>query len=309
MIAKIIKGAGFRGALNYVLQKSGAEVVGGNMSGETPRELASEFGAVRGHNTKCTKPVFHASLSLPTGESLSDGQWNEAAGDFLEKLGFQRGAHQCIVVRHTDTEHDHVHIIANRVNLESFKAADLKHDFRKSHEAVRGIEQKFRLQKVKSNIRESSRTVVQELARGGKADAMRAKFDLAIKASRGYLHRLHEHLKRSGVEIKLIQRRSGRIVGYTLVSNAENVVFKGSELGKCYSLSSVSQRLVCEKQSSAARVSTLAVGFKSEAGQRLAKLSGVDALRLNTEQKTARTVKNLSKLARKSGSKNRDHEL
>jgi hypothetical protein len=47
MIQNIVKGRGFRGALDYALGKDGAERIGGTMAGRTPRELAAEFRALR----------------------------------------------------------------------------------------------------------------------------------------------------------------------------------------------------------------------------------------------------------------------
>ncbi len=52
MIAKISRGAGFLGLLDYALDTDGksakdAERVGGSLSGKTPRQLAAEFSATR----------------------------------------------------------------------------------------------------------------------------------------------------------------------------------------------------------------------------------------------------------------------
>ena len=53
MIQKIITGRGFRGVLDYVFTEStelkhgAARIVGSNMDGTTPRELARAFGDVR----------------------------------------------------------------------------------------------------------------------------------------------------------------------------------------------------------------------------------------------------------------------
>jgi hypothetical protein len=44
MIAKVMKGKGFRGALEYALHKDKAQLLETNMAGESPRQLASEFG-------------------------------------------------------------------------------------------------------------------------------------------------------------------------------------------------------------------------------------------------------------------------
>jgi hypothetical protein len=44
MIAKAIKGKGFRGALEYNLKKEQGRIIDTNMDGRRPRELAAEFG-------------------------------------------------------------------------------------------------------------------------------------------------------------------------------------------------------------------------------------------------------------------------
>lgn len=44
MIAKAIKGKGFRGALEYDLGKEDGRVIDTNMNGVGARELAAEFG-------------------------------------------------------------------------------------------------------------------------------------------------------------------------------------------------------------------------------------------------------------------------
>ena len=44
MIAKSVKGKGFRGALEYDLTKEQGRILDTNMAGSTPRELAAEFG-------------------------------------------------------------------------------------------------------------------------------------------------------------------------------------------------------------------------------------------------------------------------
>ena len=82
MKAKVSRGGGFRGALNYVFDvgkeathTKNAERVGGNMAGNDPRELSREFSAVRQLRPEIGKPVWHCSLSLPPGERLSAEKW------------------------------------------------------------------------------------------------------------------------------------------------------------------------------------------------------------------------------------------
>lgn len=75
MIAKAIKGKGFRGALEYDLGKEEGRVIDPNMNGEGARELAAEFGEIRKLRPDLSKAVVHVSLSAAPSEYLSDAQW------------------------------------------------------------------------------------------------------------------------------------------------------------------------------------------------------------------------------------------
>ncbi len=115
----------FRGALNYVFDvgkeathTKNAERVGGNMSGNDPRELSREFSAVRQLRPDIGKPVWHCSLSLPPCERLSAEKWEAVAADFMQHMGFDQNNTPWVAVRHQDTDKDHIHIVASRVGLD-----------------------------------------------------------------------------------------------------------------------------------------------------------------------------------------------
>ena len=116
MKAKISKGAGFRGVVNYLLDKERGEIIGGNMAATTQAGLSAEFGAVRTMRPDIAKPVWHVSLSLPPGDSLSVEQWREVAADFLHKMDVKDN--QFCIVQHKDKAHQHIHIVLNRVTTD-----------------------------------------------------------------------------------------------------------------------------------------------------------------------------------------------
>jgi hypothetical protein len=113
---KIKRGKGFRGVLEYCSDHDGGSVIGGNMSGTTPRELSSEFKISRQMRPDIDKPVWHNSLRLPAGEHLSDQQWQEIAQDYMRELGF-KDDHQHCIFKHDSKEGEHIHIVASRVSL------------------------------------------------------------------------------------------------------------------------------------------------------------------------------------------------
>ena len=77
-------------------------------------------GAATGR--KLEKPVCHYSLSWAKDEKPNRQEMRRAAQESLKALGMER--HQALVVSHRDGQ-PHVHVIANRVDPESGKAAGL----------------------------------------------------------------------------------------------------------------------------------------------------------------------------------------
>lgn len=142
MKAKISRGGGFRGALAYVHDKVGSERVGGNMSGQTVSELTREFGITKKLRPDCKNPVWHCSLALPKGERVSPEKWGAMALDFMREMGMDPSIYMYDVQRHSDTEYDHIHIVASRIGLNGqlwhgqndvFKAVDATQRLEKMH--------------------------------------------------------------------------------------------------------------------------------------------------------------------------------
>lgn len=176
-IAKIRRGNGFRGVLDYCLanrdwqereRTTEPALIGGNMAGKTPRELAAEFGIVRRIASQRVKnPVWHVSLSLPHGECLTPEQWRDFACEFIARMGDCARQHgetgicpdlnQWCVIHHpadsavsTVHAHDHVHLILNRTNLEG-KTAKLRNDHLDAQRVLRELEREFGLTPVPSS--------------------------------------------------------------------------------------------------------------------------------------------------------------
>lgn len=120
---KVKRGRGFRGVLNYVFgrdedhKNEPGRLLGGNLSGTDSRTLAQEFGMTRTLRPEIEKPVWHNSLRLPKGESISDDKWVEIADDYMSRIGFTDLNLRCYVL-HDDDEGQHIHIVASRIALD-----------------------------------------------------------------------------------------------------------------------------------------------------------------------------------------------
>lgn len=70
-----------------------------------------------------TGAVYHTSLSWAIGEDVSAEKQKNAALDYIKTQGLEE--HQYYMVSHNDTDHKHVHIVANLINPDTGKSHEL----------------------------------------------------------------------------------------------------------------------------------------------------------------------------------------
>ncbi|MBD1847453.1 relaxase/mobilization nuclease domain-containing protein [Cyanobacteria bacterium FACHB-63] len=154
MLAKITKGREFYRCLSYVLNKSGAEILESNMVGKTASELAIEFQLSQQQHQRQPSPrktqkiVCHVSLSVEIGKNLDSETWIALAKDYLDAMSFDQN--QYALARHTDTEHDHVHLVISRLRIDGSTVPDWL-DYRRTETILRTLEEKYQLQAVQSS--------------------------------------------------------------------------------------------------------------------------------------------------------------
>ena len=85
-------------------------------------DLKRLAGGARG-GRKLAKPVLHYSLSWAQDETPTRQEMSRAVDGSQEALGLE--GHEALIVAHDDTRHPHVHVVANRVDPETGKAAKL----------------------------------------------------------------------------------------------------------------------------------------------------------------------------------------
>ncbi|NJR51494.1 MAG: relaxase/mobilization nuclease domain-containing protein [Leptolyngbyaceae cyanobacterium CSU_1_3] len=154
MIPNVVRGADFRGCLDYLFQKEKLPlIVATNMIGQSPAELAIEFEMIRQLNQRSTVPVWHVSLAARPDEFISQKQWAEVVDCFVRKVGEQAGEdekgispeeNQFVAVAHGDRNHPHIHLVLNRV-LDSGEVCYCKWDHNRAQQACREIEQELGL--------------------------------------------------------------------------------------------------------------------------------------------------------------------
>jgi hypothetical protein len=235
VIGKQIKGRSFSKLLNYLFGKDGASLIGSNMEEITPRGLAAEFRFCRQLNPRVSRSVYHASLSLPHTEHLENDTWHEIAQKYLQAMGFDMN--QYVVVRHSDRDHDHVHIVASRVRLNGITVSD-SWDYRRSEAAIRQLEQDYGLRSLHSSQKQDSRSLTtgeqRLLARTGAASIrvqLQRSLDQATQ-SPITMPQLIGQLQQNGISVRIRDRQPGEITGISYELNG--IAFSGTHLGKAY---------------------------------------------------------------------------
>jgi len=247
LIAKAVKRQGFRGALAYDLGKAESRILDTNMAGSGVKQLTAEFDAIRKLRPYLKQVALHVSLSAALGEKLTDDQWRAIALRYLD--GMTLNDNQYVVTRHTDTEHEHVHILASRVTHAGKVASDSQ-DYSRQEALMRGIEREFGLLPVTSSRdadrRASTRGEIEKQIRTGVVSTrvqLQRLADIAAKACSS-LREYQGRLQAVGVELELLIQLNGtKLTG--LMYRLGGVTMKGSDLGKSYSPAGLAKRGVC----------------------------------------------------------------
>jgi hypothetical protein len=132
------------------------------MCRQTPEELAASEAIARQLRPNRKLAVFHATLSVAT-EKLEDSEendqrWRAVAANYMKAIKFDN---QYAVVKHSDTEHDHIHIVASRICLDR-GVVDDSWDYYNSQETIRQLERNYNLETVTPSWKQTSEIRLQE---------------------------------------------------------------------------------------------------------------------------------------------------
>jgi hypothetical protein len=242
VLVKQMKGRDFYGCLAYVLGKAGARPLDSNMQADNPNELNHEFQVLDAVRPRVQRRVYHCALSLPIGEHLSDHDWRELSKDFLAQMGF--ADHQYVLAQHTDREHEHVHIIANRVGLDGAVVPDAW-DYQRAEAVARQLELAYDLQPLRSSGATdrkalSHRQLAQERQTGQSCVQRQLQdgIDAALPTCR-HFNALAEVLAAQCIQTKITYGSQNQPIGISYAK--AGVTMSGSNLGKRYTLEAVHQ--------------------------------------------------------------------
>ncbi|EED9438095.1 relaxase/mobilization nuclease domain-containing protein [Salmonella enterica subsp. enterica] len=251
---KIKRGKQFAGVVLYSL-KSGPHhnvmpyVIGGNMTGSSVAELISAFESSKQLRPDVTKPVWHNSLRLPKGETLSARQWAVFADDYMTRMGFTETHLRCYIL-HDDTDGQHIHIIASRINMVGGKLYLGKNENLISTRIISELERIHGLTETtpatSSRPQAKRKPSRNELMMAERTAAPSPKSQLQTRIDNFLTHRpdlltFIDMLERKGVTCKPNIASTGKMNGFSF--QYQGIAFKGSQLGKKYGWSSLQTQI------------------------------------------------------------------
>lgn len=244
MIAKIVKGASFRGCVQYVTGKDEAKILAsdGVLLGSVGN-IADSFEYQRALNPRCSKPVGHIALSFKPEDKdkLTDGMMTEIAREYMELMGIRDT--QFLLVRHHNTANPHCHLVYNRVDNNGKIISD-KFERKRSEKVVKQLKDKYGL--TYSDGKGQARTERLHYTERTKFEIQNAVKN-ALMGARNW-QQFTDRLKQQGVEVGFKRRRGNDnvIEGITFIK--DSVRFKGSQIGRQFSYAKLNERLENDKQ-------------------------------------------------------------
>jgi hypothetical protein len=249
MIVKISRGAGIKGLVRYAFNgdkrtksNKGAVIVGGTCSGLSQAQIMAELSMTRKLRPGIERPAWHCSLSLAPGEHLEDWQWGEITEEFMKRMGFSEFSLYS-VIKHHDTEHEHVHIIASRIDLNG-AVFHGKWEAKKALIAANDLAREYGLREVgKDAPRKSLKKGELEMGirTGVKPPKLRLQnaIDSIIEPGMSAVE-FAEKLTAVGIAVRANIATTGTMSGFSF--ELDGIAFKGSSLGKEYTWAGLQKR-------------------------------------------------------------------
>ena len=252
---KIKRGKSFAGVVRYVLQsgahhKSDPIVIGGNMLGDSACELIAEFDSTKHLRQDVAKPVWHNSLRLPDGETLSNDQWVTIADDYMKRIGFSDTHLRCYVLH--DDDGQHIHIIASRIDMAGGKLYLGRNENLISTRIISELEIAHGLtvtktapsitpkQQKRRKVSRNEQMLSERTGLPSPKEALQQILDKSLADTPDLLTFI-KRLEEAEVGWTANVASTGKMNGFSF--SYRDIAFKASQLGKSYSWANLSNRL------------------------------------------------------------------
>jgi hypothetical protein len=131
MIAKNIKGKSFGGCVRYVLNEGHEILAAEGVVADEAATITRDFAIQRSGRPEIKQPVGHIAVAFSPDDSprMTNDFMLKLAHEYMDEMGI--GNTQYIVVRHHNTDHDHFHIVYNRIDND-LKLISVNNDYHRN---------------------------------------------------------------------------------------------------------------------------------------------------------------------------------
>jgi hypothetical protein len=221
--------------------------------GHDYRLAARDFEMVAALHDTIGKPVFHGVLTFHADEKLDDAVKVALAQKYLDGVGMENT--QRLVVGHRDARHEHVHLVANRIDYDGNAIHNFPEILR-GRDTVERLVRDYGLVPVAAkNLRQTNFDALDA------SDTRKYAIYRSIKERVGQVRdmgELERRLLADGIETRYRLDQAGQRIGVSFLY--QNEAFKGSEIDKGFSLRGLERTLGQRQELSQWEVEKLAVG-------------------------------------------------
>lgn len=243
MIAKCKAIAHGKVALDYIFKEAKLKnrLLFQELCSDTPRGIYEEMCLLSDYNSRCRNKFLRIEIGIaPADEAKMNAvKLRHLVSEFIQAMGLER--HQAVAVTHKDTDNLHIHIIANRMDMNgavydttfvSNKAARVAEKLSRKHglTIANEIRAEKRYQKPRANqTREASKEKLRLMAYG-----LLGKYTNG--GVNGYAYFRYE-LRRRGVTVEQMTNKKGSVYGLKFLFEEQS--FKASEIGREFGYNSL----------------------------------------------------------------------
>ena len=239
-------------AIEYAMRESkkGDLIMSNLIQSETPDEIYKEFLQAQKYNTRCKNKFIRIEIGIAPDDErrLTQADLAKICLEFSKHFGFQN--HQWIACTHRDTDNLHMHMIVNRISINT-KVYDTSFISKRAGKIAEEISRDMGLTianeverkdkyrpEITSFERTMARTKIEKVAKSVLSDKPRS------------LKEFSEAMKKQGVDVKEAVNKKGNTYG--LRFSAYGQTFKASQIGEEFGyrtlLNTFSENKQAEKQ-------------------------------------------------------------
>ncbi len=157
MIAVSSKSQSFSAIAKYLVAgRSGEEwdrvswTASRNLPTADPELAGKIMRATAEQSDRVARPVYHLALSFDPHDQVDRAAMERVADKVLQRLGLEE--YQVVMVAHRDREHQHVHLLINRVHPETGRAWDRPYDYYVIQQVLREEERSLGVREVPGRL-------------------------------------------------------------------------------------------------------------------------------------------------------------